>query len=46
MGPLAIADAVIRKLRAQEIEIGSLKVRALEVAGRRWPGSLPPSPAA
>jgi hypothetical protein len=26
-------------LRAEEIEIGSLKVRELEVAGQRWPGS-------
>jgi hypothetical protein len=34
---LAIANAVIRRLRAEEIEIGSLKVRELEVAGRRWP---------
>jgi hypothetical protein len=39
VGRLAIADAVIRKLRAEEIEIGSLKVRELEVAGQRWPGS-------
>jgi hypothetical protein len=37
IGRLAIANAVIRKLRAEEIEIGSLKVRELEVAGRRWP---------
>jgi hypothetical protein len=36
---------VIRKLRAEEIEIGSLKVRELEVAGQRWPGSPPPSTA-
>jgi hypothetical protein len=28
---------VIKRLRAEEIEIGSLKVRELEVAGRRWP---------
>lgn len=39
VGRLAIADAVIRELRAQEIEIGSLKVRELEVAGQRWTGS-------
>jgi hypothetical protein len=27
-------------------EIGSLKVRELEVAGRRWPGAtIPPMPA-
>ena len=39
IGRLAIADAVIRKLRAEEIEIGSLKVREPEVAGQRWPGS-------
>jgi hypothetical protein len=26
-------------LRAEEIEIGSLKVRELEVAGQRWTGS-------
>ena len=45
IGRLAIADAVIRKLRGEEIEIGSLKVRELEVAGQRWPGSLPPSTA-
>ena len=32
-----IAEAVIRRLKAQEIEIGSLKVGRLEVAGRRWP---------
>jgi hypothetical protein len=31
------ANAVIRKLRAKEIEIGSLKVCELEVAGQRWP---------
>jgi hypothetical protein len=37
VGRLAIADAVIRRLRAEQIEIGSLKVRELEVAGRRWP---------
>jgi hypothetical protein len=30
---------VIRRLRAEEIEIGSLKVRELEVAGQRWTGS-------
>jgi len=28
---------VIRKLQAEEVEIGSLKVRELEVAGQRWP---------
>jgi hypothetical protein len=28
---------VIRRLRAGEVEIGSLKVRELEVAGQRWP---------
>jgi hypothetical protein len=32
---------VIRKLRAEEIEIASLKVGQLEVAGRRWPEELP-----
>lgn len=37
VGRLAIADAVIRRLRAGEIEIGSLKVRELEIDGRRWP---------
>jgi hypothetical protein len=38
---------VIRKLRAEEIETRSLKVRELEVAGQRWPGSaIPPMPAA
>jgi hypothetical protein len=47
VGRLAIADAVIRKLRAEEIEVGSLKVRELEVAGQRWPGTtVPPTPAA
>jgi hypothetical protein len=39
VGRLVIAEAVIRKLRAEQIEIGSLKVRELEVAGRRWTGS-------
>jgi hypothetical protein len=39
VGRLAIADAVIRRLRAGEVEIGSLKVRELEVAGQRWTGS-------
>jgi hypothetical protein len=33
---VVIANAVIRKLRAEQIEIGSLKVGQLEVAGRRW----------
>jgi hypothetical protein len=28
---------VIRTLKAGEVEIGSLKVGELEVAGRRWP---------
>ena len=37
LGRVASANAVIRKLRAEEIEIGSLKVRELEVAGKRWP---------
>jgi hypothetical protein len=37
IGRLAIANAVIRKLQAGEIEIRSLKVHELEVAGRRWP---------
>jgi hypothetical protein len=47
VGRLAIADAVIRRLRAEEIEIGSLKVRELEVAGQRWTGStIPSSPTA
>ena len=47
VGRLAIASAVIRKLRAEEIEIGSLKVRELEVAGQRWTGSaIPSSPTA
>ena len=31
------AKGFIRKLSAEEIEIGSLKVRELEVAGKRWP---------
>jgi hypothetical protein len=34
IGRLAIADAVSRNLRAGEVEIGSLKVRELEVAGQ------------
>jgi hypothetical protein len=34
---VAIANAVIRRLRAGEVEIRSLKVHELEVAGRRWP---------
>ena len=47
VGRLAIADAVIRRPRAGEIEIGSLKVRELEVAGQRWTGSsIPSSPTA
>ncbi|HET6919391.1 MAG TPA: hypothetical protein VFI46_08000 [Jiangellaceae bacterium] len=47
IGRLAIADAVIRKLRAEEIEIGALMVREVEVAGQRWPGStVPPVSAA
>jgi hypothetical protein len=37
IGRLAVADAVIKKLRAGEIEIGSLKVREQQVAGQRWP---------
>jgi hypothetical protein len=41
IGRLAIADAVIRRLRAEELEIGSLKVRELEVGGQRWPVTLP-----
>jgi hypothetical protein len=39
IGRLAIANAVIRKLRAAEVEFRSLKVRELEVAGQRWPRS-------
>jgi hypothetical protein len=46
IGRLAIRRAVIRELRAEEIDIGSLKVRELEVAGQRWPESPPPSTAA
>ena len=30
------ADAVIRRLRAETIEIKKLKVEHLEVAGREW----------
>jgi hypothetical protein len=37
IGKVVISEAVIRKLRSEEIEIGLLKVRELEVAGRRWP---------
>jgi hypothetical protein len=37
VGRLAIANAVIRKLQAGEVEIGLLKVTQLEVGGRRWP---------
>ena len=37
LGRVSIANGVIKKLRAEEIEIGSLKVRELEVAGKRWP---------
>jgi hypothetical protein len=37
IGRIAVADAVIRRLRAGEVEIASLKVHELEVAGRRWP---------
>jgi len=33
IGKLSIANAAIRRLQAGEIEIGSLKVRQLEVAG-------------
>jgi hypothetical protein len=36
IGRLVIANAVIRKLCAEEIEIGTLRVRELEVAGRPW----------
>ena len=36
-GRVAIANAVIRKLRAEQLEIGVLRVRELEVGGRRWP---------
>jgi hypothetical protein len=45
VGRLATSDAVIRKSRAEEIEIDSLKVRELEVAGQRqrWTGSTIPS---
>jgi hypothetical protein len=32
---------VIKKLSAGEVVIGSLKVRELEVAGRRWPDPAP-----
>jgi hypothetical protein len=34
-----IANAVIRKLQAGEVEIRSLRVHELEVGGRRWPGT-------
>jgi hypothetical protein len=44
IGRLAIANAVVRKLRAGEVEIESLRVTHLEVAGRRWPEE--PSPTA
>ena len=37
IGRVVIANAVIRRLRAGEIEIGTLRVRELEVGGRRWP---------
>jgi hypothetical protein len=30
---------VIKRLQAEEIEIGSLKVGQLEVAGQRWPAA-------
>lgn len=37
IGRVAIANAVIRKLNAGEVEIEALRVRELEVGGRRWP---------
>jgi hypothetical protein len=43
IGRLAIANAVIPKPHGEEIEIGSLSVRALEVAGQRWPDTPPAS---
>jgi len=39
IGRRAIAETVIRKLRAEEIQIGSLKVHELE-----WPASAGPAP--
>jgi hypothetical protein len=41
IGRRAIAETVIRKLRAEEIQIGSLKLHELE-----WPASAGPAPAA
>ncbi len=41
IGRLAIANAVNKKLQAEEIEIGSLTVDRLEVGGQRWP--VPPA---
>jgi hypothetical protein len=32
----------VRKLRAGENEIESLKVQSLEIAGQRWPGEASP----
>jgi hypothetical protein len=39
IGRVAIANAVIRKLSAGEVEIRTLRVRELEVGGRRWPNA-------
>jgi hypothetical protein len=37
VGRIAIANAVIRKLNAGEVEIRTLRVQELEVGGRQWP---------
>jgi hypothetical protein len=39
IGRVAIANAVIKRLRLEEVEIGTLRVRELEVAGQRWPAA-------
>jgi hypothetical protein len=37
IGRVSIANAVIRRLRAGEVEISSLKVQELWIGERRWP---------
>jgi hypothetical protein len=39
IGRLVIAEAIIRKLRAETVDIQMLTVDRLEVAGRAWPSA-------
>jgi hypothetical protein len=40
IGRLAVNDAAIPTRRAGKLDVGSLKVQQLEIAGQRWPDRM------